>query len=434
MKKILLSAVIIIPVLALVIGGTIAFYNDTETSTGNIFTAGSIDLKVDHAYASYNGQECVGSCTEEGSNLILNGDFENPDVPSGGWAIFTNADVGQTSWTIESGAGLEIQDHAAGNPHSERQLAELDSDNSSVISQTVTTVPGQEYRLKFFYSPRPNRLAGDNTIGVAIKVMSGTVTLISDTVGAASVGGPNTVWQEITYNFIATDTSTKIIFSDGGTNNSYGGYLDDITLKTLNCSYTEYTNGGVCTIWGEKDLGDVDTFWNFSDIKPGDWGRDIISLHVYDNDAWACMLVKDGVSAENGILGPEGNDEEPDGELQNYITFFAWKDNNKNNEYDAGDTALGISTLGDLGSLASYDSDNGEFLTEATNENVGLAWCAGQISVDEYTIGCDGDTMLNDAQSDSFISDLELYAEQVRNNGEFSCADVTSIPPYALPE
>jgi len=106
----------------------------------------------------------------------------------------------------------------------------------------------------------------------------------------------------------------------------------------------------------------------------------------------------------------------------------------KNNEYDAGDTALGISTLGDLGSLASYDSDNGEFLTEATNENVGLAWCAGQISVDEYTIGCDGDTMLNDAQSDSFISDLELYAEQVRNNGEFSCADVTSIPPYALPE
>jgi len=47
MKKTTLSLVIIGVVATIAIGGTIAYFNDTETSTGNIFVAGSIDLKVD---------------------------------------------------------------------------------------------------------------------------------------------------------------------------------------------------------------------------------------------------------------------------------------------------------------------------------------------------------------------------------------------------
>ena len=46
-----------------VAGATVAFYNDTETSTGNIFTAGSIDLKVDHLKQSYNGEDCTTLCS-----------------------------------------------------------------------------------------------------------------------------------------------------------------------------------------------------------------------------------------------------------------------------------------------------------------------------------------------------------------------------------
>src|SRR3990167_4908124 len=58
MKRILLSAGMIAVVGALAIGGTIAFYNETETSTGNIFVAGSVDLKVDHLAQTYNGIDC----------------------------------------------------------------------------------------------------------------------------------------------------------------------------------------------------------------------------------------------------------------------------------------------------------------------------------------------------------------------------------------
>ena len=56
MKKILISISIIGIAAAVAVGGTIAFFNDTETSTGNIFTAGSIDLTIDSNGSSYNGQ------------------------------------------------------------------------------------------------------------------------------------------------------------------------------------------------------------------------------------------------------------------------------------------------------------------------------------------------------------------------------------------
>lgn len=58
MKKILLSLAIILVVGGVAWGATRSFYNDTETSTGNIFTAGSIDLKVDHLAQTYNGADC----------------------------------------------------------------------------------------------------------------------------------------------------------------------------------------------------------------------------------------------------------------------------------------------------------------------------------------------------------------------------------------
>ena len=46
MKKILLSVSIIAAVAAVVFGVTTAFFSDTETSTGNTFTAGKLDLTV----------------------------------------------------------------------------------------------------------------------------------------------------------------------------------------------------------------------------------------------------------------------------------------------------------------------------------------------------------------------------------------------------
>lgn len=57
-SKIVLSVGMIVFVAAMVVAGTGAFFNDTETATGNTFTAGAIDLKID-SVQHYNGMVCA---------------------------------------------------------------------------------------------------------------------------------------------------------------------------------------------------------------------------------------------------------------------------------------------------------------------------------------------------------------------------------------
>lgn len=64
MKKIITSLGMILFVGALVAGGTGAFFSDTETSVGNVFTAGAIDLTVD-SEAHYNGSICLPNLQTE---------------------------------------------------------------------------------------------------------------------------------------------------------------------------------------------------------------------------------------------------------------------------------------------------------------------------------------------------------------------------------
>src|SRR3989344_432038 len=58
MKRIITSLGVIAAVSVMVIGGTNAFFSDRETSSGNTFASGAIDLKVDNA-SYYNGNVCA---------------------------------------------------------------------------------------------------------------------------------------------------------------------------------------------------------------------------------------------------------------------------------------------------------------------------------------------------------------------------------------
>ena len=59
-KKIVVSLSVVVVVAAIAVGATTAFFSDTETSTGNTFTAGAIDLQIDST-ASYNGEPVVAA-------------------------------------------------------------------------------------------------------------------------------------------------------------------------------------------------------------------------------------------------------------------------------------------------------------------------------------------------------------------------------------
>lgn len=72
-KKLIISLSVIGVVAMIAIGGTIAYFSDTETSVGNRFVAGKLNLKIDNA-CHYNGQECV--CSEPGQCLWQGTDEE----------------------------------------------------------------------------------------------------------------------------------------------------------------------------------------------------------------------------------------------------------------------------------------------------------------------------------------------------------------------
>ena len=98
-----MSSVVVVAAAAAVVGATTAFFSDTETSTGNVFTAGSIDLKVDsdcHYWnyvgdvegADENGYVDVG-CGKVGANGVGVGQWSENDLEDGVHKFFSFNDL-----------------------------------------------------------------------------------------------------------------------------------------------------------------------------------------------------------------------------------------------------------------------------------------------------------------------------------------------------
>jgi hypothetical protein len=155
------------------------------------------------------------------ANLIVNGGFEEPALSSGSWGVYSSI----LGWTATSGSGIEIQNNAAGAPYQGAQHVELDShygtQTNSGMAQTVATTAGLQYLLSFAYSPRPN--VGSTSNGIELWIDS----VLLDTFTAA--GGQATSWSIRNY-AITGDGSTTIEFRAIGTQDSLGGYLDDVRL------------------------------------------------------------------------------------------------------------------------------------------------------------------------------------------------------------
>jgi len=93
-KKILFSLMAILLAVGLVGAGAFAYFSDTETSTGNTFTAGALDLVV----------VTTGACSNAGKITVNEqGDGFNDDV------VFTDlapGDSGSITWTITNTGSL----------------------------------------------------------------------------------------------------------------------------------------------------------------------------------------------------------------------------------------------------------------------------------------------------------------------------------------
>lgn len=189
--------------------------------------------------------------------------------------------------------------------------------------------------------------------------------------------------------------------------------------------------------WALTDLG-PETFFNFSDLKPGDEGENTISLHVNDNDAYACVIIDNMVDADNDCTEPESGADgeactveapegETGGELSQELRFFAWADDGDNIwEPGDGEITLFSNTEGPASDVIDgvvyplFTPLTGA-LPGAETQYVGLYWCYGAISTAGDVLSCDGAPVSNLSQTDSLMADFTFYVEQARNNGDFEC-------------
>ena len=235
--------------------------------------------------------------------------------------------------------------------------------------------------------------------------------------------------------------ATNAFFSDVETSSDNTLVAGTLDLKIDN---TSYYNGRPSekTTWDLRDLT-VERFFDFDDVKPGDWGEDTISLHN-TNDSWLCADLRLTSNLENDLLLAEvadGDTEGPDGELANHVNWIWWADDGDNvleeNERLISQVGPLVSTPITLAdSNGNIWGDQGPIPADSTRY-LGKAWCFGSLTpapleqdgvnnvrTPANTNGgvlCDGSQENNVTQSDSLTADVSFRAVQSRNNLEFLC-------------
>jgi predicted ribosomally synthesized peptide with SipW-like signal peptide len=246
--------------------------------------------------------------------------------------------------------------------------------------------------------------------------------------GGAIVNGTSAYFSD-------TETSTGNVFTAG-----------DLDLKIANDSYYNgAANPG--TTWASTDLLDH-KFFDFDDLKPGDWGEDTITLHVNTNDAYMCANVTLTSNDDNSITEPEGLDDTSTstptglGELADLVNFIWWADDGDNvletDEEVISQGPIGALELNSTTTVVLADSDENIWdgsgaITGDTDYHIGKAWCFGTMTLtpqpqnddNNPTINpgftCDGSQLDNASQTDSLTADISFDAVQARNNPNFQC-------------
>lgn len=421
MKKILISLSIIGIVAAIVIGATVAYFNDTETSVGNILVAGTLDLKVDHIWQTYNDAECKTCSVEiksDTSNTVTgtNGGadpfpFPHPAVqvnkPHPAWTV--TSDIPGATWIWATDPTLEADTTHDVYYTFQKTFEWWGPVTGATLYLGVGTDNGYQVKLN-------GDIVGTDWTEYNYKSPADTYSGF----GSYIIQGTNTLEIEVKNKGMLGGTPAK----------NPAGLLYKLTING-NCGDNYFKTH--CKLWGLKDLGPGDYFWNLDDIKPDYHGTNVISLHAYDNDAWVCLIIHDKEDSENTWTEPEQSAGDTtggvlEGELSQYLEVGLWLDANQNNQYDAGETVLYEGSLanGPI-RMRVFDSTNGLKLVASNTYYIGLAWCFGDQTINQGTgiITCDGSGNNDKAQTDSMVAKITAYAEQWRNNPNFQCANVT---------
>ncbi len=171
---------------------------------------------------------------EQCVNLLENGSFEEEIVTNDTlWQKFASV----TGWIVQkvsddSATTLELhRDWMSNEAADGEQYAELDGDQPVRIIQSVATIPGAIYELKWAFAPRQDTAEAENELGVEIDGVQVETTGPSAGIGELDVED----WTLDSYEFEAGGEITEISFLDLGPESiesgpDVGTFLDDAQL------------------------------------------------------------------------------------------------------------------------------------------------------------------------------------------------------------
>jgi hypothetical protein len=416
--------------------GTHSFFSDRESSIGNTFTAGSIDLRVDNT-THYNGLVCqdgewvchpwADAMTKEDQGKRKNGSAVLPDRSDAGVALGVAETNGAASDSpVVTGSFYSLGFGGSIVLRFNNLILNGSGDDIRVYEVTGGSYPDEKATIEASQD------------GVTWTLL-GTATRDEDfDLGALS-------WAAYVR---ITDTSAPGAFEP----TADGFDLD--AVKALHCGSDPDLSGESCDglSWTETNLETgVHRFFDFDDIKPGDRGEDTVSLHISDNDAWGRMVIDVTKDTDNTCTSSEETAEDnacraPDGpgELRENLDFVVWLDEGikpgfqgKQNDIGEGDNLkqegeVGLVSSGSidadgeihdigLGLAAAYTEHGCTDSDGATNYGLchGLALDGRMVASTTYYFGVGWDLPIdtgNEAQTDIFVSDVSFEVEQYRNN------------------
>ena len=233
-------------------------------------------------------------------------------------------------------------------------------------------------------------------------------------------------------------SGTLSYFSDSeiAAGNTFSAGLIDLKIDCHSTHMQKWPCGGSIPvedpiIFDEKDLVEGDRIFDWSDIKPGDFGEATISMHVYDNDAWFWLRFTN-ICEDGGILAePEYEEygEDDPGELADNIQVRLWKDEGVHDgfgndpvEYNPGTDCPPTGGEGDNIWQEEYEPIIFEgTLAELLYENNPLFTELHIVACTTYYMGWEWwvpEEVGNIIQGDTVSFDIEFYAQQYRNNPE----------------
>ena len=171
----------------------------------------------------------------QAQNLISNGSFEQPAFNTRGVDTFSSI----AGWTVSN--EIEIRRNWVGTAQDGLNFAELDTggaNSNNSAWQDIATQVGATYTLSFWYSNRPYLSDGDHS-AVNANTSGLDWTFGSDngsTLVQPKITDEKNHWVQFNQDFVATSTTTRVMFTATGTADGLGSSLDNVSVTLLSAA------------------------------------------------------------------------------------------------------------------------------------------------------------------------------------------------------